>query len=147
MLGWNRLATLHVSKHERVQQMEDFASDLEDEVTDHLSNGLRPAEVAASILLRSGSGALGEAAEALHSHIATLGKKLLRRPTMREREMVMLIPAGVILFAGALLGVGGWYHDPSPEAGLHMFILAGIVGIAFGIGLPGAIAAGLCRRC
>ena len=57
--------------------------------------------------------------------------------------MVMLISAGAILIAGTFLGIGGWLTEPNHEVGLPMFILAGIVGIAGGIGLPAAIAAAL----
>ena len=50
--------------------------------------------------------------------------------------MVGKILVGDALMIGAILGAVGWFTGTNPQAGLHMFILAGMVGITGGIVVP-----------
>ena len=146
VLGWTRLVTLSLPEDERDRQLAEFSAELEHEIAHHRRSGRNSGETAAAILVRNGSGAMGDVAEALPSLFASPPDMLAKRGTMKERDMVMLFSAGAVLIAGTLLGIGGWHFEPNPDAGLAMFILAGIVGIAGGIGIPVALAAALVNR-
>ena len=146
VLGWTRLVTLSLPDDEGDRQLAEFSAELEHEIAHHRRSGRRPWEIAATILVRNGSGAMGDIAEALPSLFASLPDMSAKRGTMRERDTVMLFSAGAILITGTLLGIGGWHVEPNPDAGLAMFILAGIVGIAGGIGIPVTLAAALVNR-
>ena len=128
-LGWTRLTTWPAPEDDHDRQLAEFAADVESEIDHHLRSGQEPAQVAAILLIRNAPGAMGDTAEALPPLIRSL-------TNMKERDMAMQILVAVALIAGALLGVAGWFNGPNPEAGLHMFILAGIVGVAGGFVAP-----------
>ena len=88
--------------------------------------------MAATLLIRNGSGVLRDIAEAVSTVIGGLANN-------KEGNMVANILVGVALMVGALLGAAGWFTDPNPQAGLHMFILASMVGIVGGLVVPVAV--------
>ena len=144
VLGWTRLATLPEDEGDR--QLAEFAVELEHEIAHHLKSGRKPWETAAVILVRNGSGAMGDIAEALPSLFASLPNTLAKRGTVKERDMFMQLFVGAIVIIGAALGIAGWAFEPTPVARVPSYVLAGIVAIGVGIGIPAALAAALGNR-
>ena len=133
-LRWTRLITWPLPEDERDRQLAEYTADLENEIDHNLRSGQEPVQVAAIILIRNGSGAMGDFAEASSAVIQGL-------PNLKEGNMFMRILVSVTLVGGALLGAAGWLNGPNPETGFHMYIVAGIVAVGGGITGPMAVIA------
>ena len=131
-LRWTRLMTWSLPEEERDRQLTEYAADLENEIDHNIRSGQVPAQVAAITLIRNGSGAMGDFAEATSAAIQNL-------PNLKEGNMFMKILVCAALLGGALLGATAWLTGPNPETGLHMYIVAGIVGMGVGIAAPMAV--------
>lgn len=53
---------------------------------------------------------------------------------------------GAFLVVGIVLGIAGWAFEPLPVTRLPSYIVAGIVAVGAGIGIPVALAATLTSR-
>ena len=133
-LRWTHLITWPLPEEERDRRLAEYAADLEDEIDHNLRSGQEPVKVAAIILIRSGSGAMGDFAEAFSAVIQGLAN-------LKEGNMFMKILVSVTLVDGALLGAAGWLNGPNPETGFHIYIVAGIVALGCGITGPMAVIA------
>ena len=132
VLGWTRLITRPLPEEERDRRLAEYTADLEYEIDHNLRSGKEPVEVAAITLVRNGSGAMGDFAEA--------SSAVIGGPTNnKEGNMFMKILVVVTLVGGALLGAAGWLNGPNPETGFHMYIVAGVVGVGVGIAAPMAV--------
>ena len=60
--------------------------------------------------------------------------------------MIAKFSMGAILVIGIALGIAGWALEPLPVTRLPGYIMAGIVAIGVGAGLPVALAAALSSR-
>lgn len=131
-LRWTRLMVWPLPKEERDRQLAEYAADIENEFEHNLRSGREPTQVATTLLIRNVFGAPGDIVEA-----STL--VIQRLASIEKENMFMNILVGVALVFGALLGAAGWLNGPNPETGLHMYIVAGIVGVGVGIATPVAV--------
>ena len=142
VLRWTQLATLPLPQDERDRQLEEFTHDLENETSDLIGTGRRPVEIAVILLVRHGSSVVEDAAAIL----PVLFKPLLGQLVLKGEKAIMQIAMVVILAVGVVLGIAGWVYGSEPVADLPGYMLAGVVAIGGGIGMPVAIGAALTSR-